>query len=69
LFDRKPGMESHDDTSNTRHNNPGSSAAGKVVIAGECQVTQGSEVLKAGANKLRLLHKDKILAGFRRLHL
>lgn len=37
---------------------------GKVVIAGDGQVTQGSEVLKAGANKLRLLHKDKILAGF-----
>jgi ATP-dependent HslUV protease subunit HslV len=37
---------------------------GKVVIAGDGQVTQGSEVLKASANKLRLLHKEKILAGF-----
>ena len=37
---------------------------GKVVIAGDGQVTIGSEVLKAGANKLRRLHKDTILAGF-----
>ncbi|MBI4891900.1 MAG: ATP-dependent protease subunit HslV [Acidobacteria bacterium] len=38
--------------------------AGKVVMAGDGQVTLGSEVLKARANKLRRLHKDKILAGF-----
>ncbi len=38
--------------------------AGKVVMAGDGQVTLGSEVLKAHANKLRRLHKDKILAGF-----
>ncbi len=38
--------------------------AGKVVMAGDGQVTLGSEVLKASANKLRRLHKDKILAGF-----
>jgi ATP-dependent HslUV protease subunit HslV len=38
--------------------------AGKVVMAGDGQVTLGSEVLKAHANKLRKLHKDKILAGF-----
>ncbi len=37
---------------------------GKVVMAGDGQVTLGSEVLKATANKLRLLHKDKIVAGF-----
>jgi ATP-dependent HslUV protease subunit HslV len=37
---------------------------GKVIMAGDGQVTLGSEVLKASANKLRLLHKDKILAGF-----
>jgi ATP-dependent HslUV protease, peptidase subunit HslV len=37
---------------------------GKVVIAGDGQVTLGSEVLKATANKLRRLHKDKIVAGF-----
>lgn len=38
--------------------------AGKVVMAGDGQVTLGSEVLKASANKLRRLHKDKIIAGF-----
>ncbi|WP_321473372.1 ATP-dependent protease subunit HslV [uncultured Paludibaculum sp.] len=37
---------------------------GKVVMAGDGQVTLGSEVLKAKANKLRRLHKDKIVAGF-----
>ncbi len=37
---------------------------GKTVMAGDGQVTFGSEVLKARANKLRRLHKDKILAGF-----
>jgi ATP-dependent HslUV protease, peptidase subunit HslV len=37
---------------------------GKVVMAGDGQVTLGSEVLKAKANKLRRLHKDKIIAGF-----
>ncbi len=37
---------------------------GKVVMAGDGQVTMGSEVLKGSANKLRRLHKDKILAGF-----
>jgi ATP-dependent HslUV protease subunit HslV len=37
---------------------------GKVVMAGDGQVTLGSEVLKASANKLRKLHKDKIVAGF-----
>jgi len=33
-------------------------------MAGDGQVTLGQEVLKAGANKLRRLYKDKILAGF-----
>ena len=37
---------------------------GKVVMAGDGQVTLGSEVLKSGAKKLRRLYKDKILAGF-----
>lgn len=37
---------------------------GKVVLAGDGQVTLGSEVLKGSANKLRRLHKDKIAAGF-----
>lgn len=36
----------------------------KVVMAGDGQVTLGSEVLKASAKKLRRLHNDKILAGF-----
>ncbi|MBS1856832.1 MAG: ATP-dependent protease subunit HslV [Acidobacteria bacterium] len=36
----------------------------KVVMAGDGQVTFGSEVLKASARKLRRLYNDKILAGF-----
>lgn len=36
----------------------------KVVMAGDGQVTLGSEVLKGSARKLRRLYKDKILAGF-----
>jgi ATP-dependent HslUV protease, peptidase subunit HslV len=37
---------------------------GKVVMAGDGQVTLGHEVLKASARKLRRLYKDRILAGF-----
>src|SRR6202795_4839749 len=37
---------------------------GKVVMAGDGQVTLGNEVLKASAKKLRRLYNDKILAGF-----
>jgi ATP-dependent HslUV protease subunit HslV len=37
---------------------------GKVVMAGDGQVTLGSEVLKASAKKLRRLYNGKILAGF-----
>ncbi|MBZ5605290.1 MAG: ATP-dependent protease subunit HslV, partial [Acidobacteriia bacterium] len=37
---------------------------GKVVMAGDGQVTQGSEVLKASAKKLRRLYGGKIIAGF-----
>src|SRR5580692_5470451 len=37
---------------------------GKVVMAGDGQVTLGQEVLKASAKKLRRLYSDKILAGF-----
>jgi ATP-dependent HslUV protease subunit HslV len=37
---------------------------GKVVMAGDGQVTLGSEVLKATARKLRRLYNDKIVAGF-----
>jgi ATP-dependent HslUV protease, peptidase subunit HslV len=36
----------------------------KVVVAGDGQVTMGSEVLKASAKKLRRFYGDKILAGF-----
>jgi ATP-dependent HslUV protease, peptidase subunit HslV len=37
---------------------------GKVVMAGDGQVTLGNEVIKASAKKLRRLYNDKILAGF-----
>ncbi len=37
---------------------------GKVVMAGDGQVTFGQEVLKASARKLRRLYNNKILAGF-----
>jgi ATP-dependent HslUV protease subunit HslV len=37
---------------------------GKVVMAGDGQVTLGSEVLKSSAKKLRRLFNNKILAGF-----
>jgi ATP-dependent HslUV protease subunit HslV len=37
---------------------------GKVVMAGDGQVTLGQEVLKGSARKLRRLYKDKIVAGF-----
>src|SRR5438128_5001248 len=36
----------------------------KVVMAGDGQVTLGSEVLKSTARKLRRLYADKIVAGF-----
>src|SRR6202171_5838984 len=37
---------------------------GKVVMAGDGQVTLGNEALKASAKKLRRLYNDKILAEF-----
>ena len=37
---------------------------GKVVMAGDGQVTLGAEVLKSTARKLRRLYNDKIVAGF-----
>jgi ATP-dependent HslUV protease, peptidase subunit HslV len=37
---------------------------GKVVMAGDGQVTLGSEVLKASARKLRRIYNDRIVAGF-----
>jgi ATP-dependent HslUV protease, peptidase subunit HslV len=37
---------------------------GKVVMAGDGQVTLGEGVIKHGARKIRRLYQDKILAGF-----
>ena len=37
---------------------------GKVVLAGDGQVTMGSEILKSSARKVRRLYGDKIVAGF-----
>ena len=37
---------------------------GKVVLAGDGQVTMGSEVVKGGAKKLRRLYNNKIVSGF-----
>jgi ATP-dependent HslUV protease subunit HslV len=36
----------------------------KVVLAGDGQVTFGSEVLKGSAKKLRKFHNDRVMAGF-----
>ncbi len=38
--------------------------AGRVVIAGDGQVTMNNVVLKANARKIRKLYEDKVLAGF-----
>src|SRR5437899_10584144 len=37
---------------------------GKVVMAGDGQVTLGESVIKHSAKKIRRLYNDKILAGF-----
>jgi len=37
---------------------------GKVVMAGDGQVTLGDHVIKQGAKKIRRLYQEKILAGF-----
>jgi ATP-dependent HslUV protease subunit HslV len=37
---------------------------GKVVVAGDGQVSAGSTILKSGARKVRRLHGDRVLAGF-----
>jgi ATP-dependent HslUV protease subunit HslV len=37
---------------------------GKVVLAGDGQVTLGDSVIKHSARKIRRLYQDKILAGF-----
>jgi len=38
--------------------------AGKVVIAGDGQVTLGNTVIKSNARKVRRLGKDQVIAGF-----
>ncbi len=38
--------------------------AGKVVMAGDGQVSVGPTVMKRGARKVRRLHSDRVLAGF-----
>jgi ATP-dependent HslUV protease, peptidase subunit HslV len=37
---------------------------GEVAVAGDGQVTIGQTVVKAGANKVRKLYHDRVLAGF-----
>jgi ATP-dependent HslUV protease subunit HslV len=37
---------------------------GKVVIAGDGQVSAGPTIMKRGARKVRRLHGDRVLAGF-----
>jgi ATP-dependent HslUV protease subunit HslV len=53
-----PESEIHGTTIlSVRHN-------GKVVIAGDGQVTIGQTIMKRGARKVRRLHGDRVLAGF-----
>ncbi len=37
---------------------------GRVVIAGDGQVTMGDTIMKSGARKVRRLYNDKVIAGF-----
>ena len=37
---------------------------GKVVVAGDGQVTLGNTVMKANARKVRRMHDGKVIAGF-----
>ncbi|HEY8461592.1 MAG TPA: ATP-dependent protease subunit HslV [Blastocatellia bacterium] len=37
---------------------------GRVVIAGDGQVTMGETIVKSGARKVRRLYNDKVIAGF-----
>ncbi|HPI94233.1 MAG TPA: ATP-dependent protease subunit HslV [Deltaproteobacteria bacterium] len=37
---------------------------GKVVLAGDGQVTMSNVILKSTAKKVRMLHDNKVLAGF-----
>jgi ATP-dependent HslUV protease, peptidase subunit HslV len=38
--------------------------AGKVVVAGDGQVSMGNTVMKANAKKVRRMHDGKVVAGF-----
>lgn len=37
---------------------------GRVVIAGDGQITMGETIMKSGARKVRRLYNDKVVAGF-----
>jgi ATP-dependent HslUV protease subunit HslV len=37
---------------------------GKVVVAGDGQVSLGNTVMKSNAKKVRRMHNDKVVAGF-----
>lgn len=37
---------------------------GRIVVAGDGQVSVGQTVMKSGARKVRRLHNDRVLAGF-----
>ena len=37
---------------------------GRIVIAGDGQITMGETVMKSGARKVRRLYNEKVLAGF-----
>ena len=36
----------------------------RVAMAGDGQVTLGNQIIKAGAKKVRRLHKGSVIAGF-----
>ena len=52
-------MQQYDGTTivSVRRNN-------RVVIGGDGQVSQGNTIMKGNAQKVRLLYKDQVLAGF-----
>ena len=57
-----PGLESENKVRSTtilsvRHD-------GKIVMAGDGQVSVGQTIMKRGARKVRRLHNDRVLAGF-----
>jgi ATP-dependent HslUV protease subunit HslV len=39
-------------------------AGGRVAVGGDGQVTLNDTIVKAGANKIRRLHQDKVIVGF-----